>query len=214
MAKGRKLSVPMAKPCGDVALKQISGHRHFMLEQPHGSGLFEEPQSQQLCELCFKVVFDQCMVGLKMSKFPLWPVRKTTEAWASSACLYVWHAHIGSWSRDEHPTARSSDMQVWPHELCQRFAAGIIRQMKPSKPVFSFLKVRLLEIACPGCKGHIRKEDPWHDRGPTCPFRDVQPVVWACDGCKHNRRRSHTNGPDCRWSVARTVAEGASSCLV
>ena len=42
----------------------------------------------------------------------------------------------------------------------------------------------------------------------------VQPVVWECDGCKHNRHRaheSHTNGPDCRWSIARTVAEGSST---
>ena len=50
--------------------------------------------------------------------------------------------------------------------------------------------------------------------GPGCKFRDVEPMIWECDGCKHHRHRnhpSHTNGPDCRWSIARTVGEGASS---
>lgn len=193
---------------------ELSENRHFMLEQPHGSGLFEEPQWQQLCEFSFKVVFDQCMVRLKINKYPYWPVRKTTEVWASAECL-LWflqdlrcdkqhaHAHIGSWSRDGHPTARSADMQVWPHELCQRFAAGIsecIRQMQSSKPMFFFPEGEATEVMCPGCKGQSEK-NPRHDRGPTCGFRDVQPVVWECDGCKHNRHRaheSHTNGPDCR----------------
>ena len=226
--RGRRLSVPMARLCGNVALKQISEDRHFILEQPHGSGLFEEPQWQQLREFSFRVVFDQCMVGLKMNTFPFWPVRKTTEVWASAECL-LWflqdlkcdgqhqHAHIGSWSKDGHPTVRSSDMQVWPHELCQRFAAGIsecIRQMMSTKPTFFFPEGEAPEVTCPGCRGHIRKEDPRHDRGPTCRFRDVEPIIWTCEGCKHNRHRSHeshTNEDNCRWAIARTVAEGASS---
>ena len=72
---------------------ELSENRHFMLEQPHGSGLFEEPQWQQLCEFSFKVVFDQCMVRLKINKYPYWPVRKTTEVWASAECL-LWFLQV------------------------------------------------------------------------------------------------------------------------
>ena len=40
----RKLSVPLARLSGDVAVEQVSSGRHAFVEQPHGSGLFEEPE--------------------------------------------------------------------------------------------------------------------------------------------------------------------------
>ena len=165
-----------------------------------------------------------------MNKPPYWPVRKTTEIWASDERLLIHlqnlrcdgshpHAHIGSWALNGHPTVSSSDMQVWPLELCERIAAGVSEcitnmQVHHSALAFPEAAVDAVEITCPGCRGHIRREDPRHDRGPGCKFRDVETMTWECDGCKHHRHRSHpshTNGPDCRWSIARTVGEGASS---
>ena len=228
--ESRKLSVPLARLSGDIAIKQVKAGRHYLVEQPQGSGLYQEPQWKELESSAHKVILDQCMVGLAMQKSPHWPVRKTTEIWASDERLVMYlqnlrcdgshpHAHIGSWSQDGHPTVRSSDMQVWPLELCERIAAGVsecVMHMQSQRYVFAFPEAAAgeVEITCPGCRGHIRREDPRHDRGPGCKFRDVEAMVWECDGCKHHRHRnhpSHTNGPDCRWSIARTVGEGASA---
>ena len=126
----RKLSVPLAKLSGRIAQEQVSAGRHFFVEQPHGSGLYDEPEWVQLKHLMFTAVFDQCMTGLRMNKPPWWPVRKTTECKASHPLLLVHlqglkcdgkhpHAHIGSWSDVQVPTVRSSDMQVWPQEMCE-----------------------------------------------------------------------------------------------
>ena len=119
----RKLSVPLARLSGDVAAEQVSSGRHAFVEQPHGSGLFEEPEWLKLRPHLFTAVFDQCMTGLRMPKSPWWPVRKTTECKATHPLVLIHlqnlrcdgshpHAHIGSWSDSDKPTVKSCDMQV------------------------------------------------------------------------------------------------------
>ena len=40
--ESRELSVPLARLSGDVALEQVDNGRHYLVEQPQGSGLFQE----------------------------------------------------------------------------------------------------------------------------------------------------------------------------
>ena len=214
---------------------------HYLVEQPQGSELFLEDEYRQLEPHCFRVVFDQCMVGLKMKRPPYRHVRKTTECRASHPSLLVHlqdlrcpgkhpHAHIGSWSNDGHPTVRSSDMQVWPVELCERIAAGVVEcvvQMHESQhrsgrqayPTVSSSRAEAsdevveVEYKCPGCRGHLRKTDTRHTRGDDCKFPEVEPESWTCPGClrgKHRAHESHSNGPDCKWAIARSMPEGLS----
>ena len=65
---------------------------------------------------------------------------------------------------------------------------------------------------CPGCRGHVRRDDPRHVRDHTCKFKDDVSVEWTCPACQRNRHRSdetHTLGPDCRWAIAQTREAGA-----
>ena len=135
----RKLSVPLARfrLSGDVAKEQVSAGHHVFVEQPYGRGLYGEPQWFQLKPILFTVVFDQCMTGLRMNKPPWWSVRKTTECKATHPLLLMHlqnlrcdgthpHAHIGSWSDFGRRTVRSHEMQVWPQQLCERIASGVV----------------------------------------------------------------------------------------
>lgn len=232
--ESRKLSVPLARLSGNVAAEQVSAGRHAFVEQPYGSGLYDEPEWVRLKPLLFTAVFDQCMTGLRMNKPPWWPVRKTTECKASHPSLLVNlqnlrcngkhpHAHIGSWSETGRPTVRSSDMQIWPQELCERIAAGVvecIHDMESSNATF-FPAIsaaagdapKAPAYTCPACLSHLRKTDPKHVRDDTCKFKDVESISWSCPGCLARRNRthdSHTNDENCQWAIARLMPEGVS----
>ena len=133
-------------------------------------------------------------------------VSSTSMRRESSSCF-------GSWNESGHPTVKSSDMQVWPHELCARIAAGIEECIiQEQKKQLSFPAAEREKSTCPGCRNHLRKDDPKHDRGPNRVYRDVVPYVWECAACKIGRHRahpSHTLDHTCRWAVAREVGEGA-----
>ena len=230
--KSRQLSVPLARLSGDVAIEQVSSNRHFLVEQPLASGLHDEPQWKQLKSMMSSVVFDQCMTGLRMSKSPWWPVRKPTECKASHPSLLTHlynlrcdgthqHAHIGSWSCDGRPTVRSIDMQVWPRELCERIAAGVVEciflMMVKQPGYFAAAKRKTVAesptYTCPACRSHLRKTDARHTRDDTCRFRDVKSISWSCPGCvakRHRAHESHTNDDTCQWALARSMPEGAS----
>ena len=225
--ESRKMSVPLARLSGDVALEQVDNGRHYLVEQPQGSGLFQEDCWMKLNERSHRTILDQCMVGLQMRKEPFWPVKKPTEIWCDDPTLTMYlqglrcdgshpHAHIGSWNESGHPTVKSSDMQVWPYELCARIAAGIeecIIQDEQKKQLSFPTAAEREKSTCPGCRNHLRKDDPKHDRGPKCLYRDVVPHVWECEACKIGRHRAHsthTLDHTCRWAVAREVGEGAS----
>eukprot|EP00435_Cladocopium_sp_Y103_P042293 s661_g11.t1 len=240
-----------AQLSGDVAAEQFNNGRHFFVEQPQGSGLYQEPPWLRLKDFMFTAVFDQCMTGLRMLKPPFLPVRKTTECKASHPALLMYlqnlrcdgsheHAHIGSWSSDGRHTVKSADRQVWPRELCERIAAGIVECLMSighSKPLqqHNYFPEAAAEAApaaappeaaaeaapvgapivvtCPACKGHMRKTDPRHTRDANCKFPDVESITWTCPGCVARKNRAHSdhrNDETCQWVVARTMPEGAA----
>ena len=232
----RDLSVPLAKLCGNIAAEQLNNQRDFLIEQPQGSGLYKESEWLKILHRLYTVIFDQCMTGLKMNSPPFWPIKKPTECKASHPALLVHlqnlrcdgshkHAHIGHWGQGDVPTAKSSETQVWPLELCERIAGGVVECIthKTENGCYFFPAEAAPEpaaegaqparITCPGCRGHLRKTDPKHTRDAGCKFPNVEPISWTCPGCVANRHRaheSHTNGPECQWSLARTMPEGAS----
>ena len=63
--------------CGQIAQEQLRKHRHFIVEQPVGSALFELPVWRAIASQAFVVKFDQCMTGLKGRKSGM-PIRKRT----------------------------------------------------------------------------------------------------------------------------------------
>ena len=232
----RDLSVPLAKLCGNIAAEQLNNQRDFLIEQPQGSGLYKESEWLKILHRLYTVIFDQCMTGLQMNSPPFWPIKKPTECKASHPALLVHlqnlrcdgshkHAHIGHWGQGDVPTAKSSETQVWPLELCERIAGGVVECIthKTENGCYFFPAEAAPEpaaegaqparITCPGCRGHLRKTDPKHTRDAGCKFPNVVPISWTCPGCVANRHRaheSHTNGPECQWSLARTMPEGAS----
>eukprot|EP00435_Cladocopium_sp_Y103_P048141 s730_g14.t1 len=236
--ESQKLSVPLARLSGDVAIEQLNNQRHFFVEQPHGSGLYQEPPWLKLKDFMYTAVFDQCMTGLRMLKPPFLPVRKSTECKASHPALLMFlqnlkcdgsheHAHIGSWGSGSRHTVKSSDMQVWPRELCERIAAGVVEclmQMHETNNIQSHFPEAAAEASpdaapaepaaeCPACKGHMRKTDPRHTRDAKCKFPDVESISWTCPGCVARKNRahpSHKNDETCQWVIARTMPEGAA----
>ncbi len=132
----------------------------------------------KLSERSHRTVLDQCMVGLQMSKEPFWPVKKPPEIWCDDPALVMYlqglrcdgshpHAHIGSSNESGHPTVKSSDMQVWPYELCARIAADIeecIVQDEQKKQLSFPTAAERERSTCPGCRNHLRKDDPKQDR--------------------------------------------------
>ena len=63
--------------CGQIAQEQLRKHRHFLVEQPVGSALFELPIWCAIASQLFVVRFDQCMTGLIGRKSGM-PIRKRT----------------------------------------------------------------------------------------------------------------------------------------
>ena len=209
--------------CYNVAVLQLQAGRHFVIEQPQGSELYKLSFWNDLAlDSCIhKCVFDQCQVGLRAPGPNGLPIRKRTELWATHDLLIApfrnlicdgKHQHAGvSTLSDTVNGVNSRVCQVWPEEMCRKFATAIADlSITLAYPAGDANAPR---IACNGCRWHKRKEDPSHSRTGDCRYPDVTAVEWKCPGCRSNRTRphpSHTLGPDCQWAVTRDMPEGAS----
>ena len=219
--RSHAIGLPLARLCAQVARFQLMQGRHFLLEQPHGSLLFELEEFQALIAdfALVKVVFDQCMTGLRMMTFLFLPIRKRTQMWASAPIILArlsqyqcnnQHQHatistVAGTNNAPHVSSRVS--QVWPYKLCRILAAGIADLVCSISPTQYFV------VHCPGCRGHLRMDDPKHTREGDCKYPGMTPSEWTCKACKLGRPRAdknHTLEPNCRWAIARTMLEGAS----
>ena len=223
----RQEGLPLAKLCARLAELQIEGGRHFIVEQPAGSTMFQLPEWKKLASdhKLYQCQFDQCCVGLRMNRPPYLPVRKPTVLISSKESLirrFVHkqcpgdheHASISSLGGNRH-YVNSCEMQVWPINMCRMIAAAIadtvhehVLSQRLSGP---YMNSSLAYAGCVGCKQHLRKDDPLHDRGPTCKFPDVESVRWSCPACEKKLPRanaSHKLDHTCKWAVARVAAPG------
>ena len=125
----RSLSVasPIAKLCGVLAKIQLEGNRHFLVEQPVGSTLFQvQPWPAVVKDSrSLSLTFDQCQVGQTAFGYP---AKKHTELIASARELL--EPFVGKTCPGDHEHriltgAAASQAQRWPAEMCQRIAFGI-----------------------------------------------------------------------------------------
>ena len=192
--------------CAAIARFQLAHQRHFVLTQPAGSPMLALPQFQSLTSdyALVHITFDQCMTGLRMLTFPFLPIRKRTQMWASAPIILARLSNFQCDGRHQHASC-SNTGRCWSYQQCRSLAAGISDLI--------LTKQQHYFVVCPGCKGHLRKDDPKHTRTGDCKFPTVEPSDWTCKACKANRPRAdkdHTLGPDCKWAIARTMPEGAS----
>ena len=106
--QAKREGIPLARLCAQLARFQMQSGRHFILEQPAGSTMFELDEWKRLAtdfEL-FRCQFDQCCVGLRMNRHPFLHVRKPTVLVASQASLI--HRFADKQCRGDHEHASIS----------------------------------------------------------------------------------------------------------
>ena len=212
----------LAAVCLQIAKMQLNASRHYLIEQPSGSELYEFEDWREFFRNtgARRCVFDQCQTGLKSEVYPYLPIKKRTEIWTSAEVLIRGlrdkqcagdhqHARVPTWSNSHHASfSRSS--QFWPLKLCDIIAASI-SDLVLSSPQAYFPSDAHLE--CPGCRWHKRKTDPSHLRVGDCKYPREEPVIYECPGCVSSRPRDHSShrlDDTCQWAVARSMPEGAS----
>ena len=225
----RAVGKVLADLAANVADLQISEARHFLVEQPAASTMFQLPSWRRLFDKhkLFSCEFDQCMVGLRMQEPPYLPVRKPTVFVSSTEVLLRpfynmrcngahQHASITTLSQNQH-SVRSREMQVWPSRMCRMLAGAVadcvyevVAQMSLEG---SYVAKQQSYAECPGCKRHRRRDDPEHDRGPNCRYQEFDAHVWNCPACRRNLPRAspkHLLDETCRWTVASSLPPGLS----
>ena len=204
----RSEGVPLAKLCAHVAQIQLTHGRHFILEQPRNSTMFDLKEWKQLMPQLHIIVCDQCRFGL-VEKNGM-PLKKPTKFVASHATLLAHLQNKFCLERHSHGKV-TSDAEKWPLKLCKAIATGIA-DLLCDRHCHTQHLLFLPTFSCPGCRGHVRRDDPRHVRDETCKFKDDETTEWTCPACKKHRHRSdttHTLGPDCRWAIANYRVEGA-----
>jgi hypothetical protein len=123
---------PIAKLCGRLAQIQLEAHRHFLVEQPLGSTMFETHPWPKVVQdsRSLSIVFDQCQVGQTINGLP---ARKPTELIASASELlkpFCGKVCDGSHEHIILTGAAAKKAQKWPFEMCSRIAHCIEQLVK------------------------------------------------------------------------------------
>ena len=223
------LSAPLASFCGKFALLQRGEGRHFLVEHPRGSTLFEEPPWPEVLSHpeTKRIIFHQCRVKQYVNGLLC---KKATELIASSEILLT--PFVGLVCTGDHPHAvlmcgQAHKEQRWSKDMCDRIACGI---QQLARKVLSKPKTILAHPSvaagsddpappepneeeeeeeswrkCKGCRWRLPKNDAAHSRvRGECEHPDVPSVTFDCPGCAAKRPRdnqAHTYGPNCRHAV-------------
>ena len=205
--EAQQVGVPLAQLCAAVAAFQLSRNKHFILEQPRNSTMFQLKVWKEIMAQLHVAVCDQCRFGLATADGI--PLKKPTKFVASSDILLQHVSNQICLQNHDHAKV-TSIAEVWPYRLCKSLALGIADLLLPErqKQVTSFY---FPTYSCPGCRGHVRRDDPRHTHGDDCKYKGEETVIWSCEGCKKNRHRSHESHKldhTCRWAIARTRDDG------
>ena len=108
----RAEGISLAQFCAEIARAQCVAGRHFVLEQPLGGDMFAMPMWEQLAREfpLVKCHFDQCRVGLRMSRHPYLPVRKPTVLVSSHEGLVI----VGLGINNVGVNTNIPQSQAWP----------------------------------------------------------------------------------------------------
>ena len=181
----------LATSAARVVRLQMSVGRHFLLENPPGSGLFELD--------CFKSIWaigkvvpinvPQCALGLVVDGHPIY---KHTTLWSSSTlmlkpCLGVQctnSAH-GRLSGSVGGSVRIKLADVWPRAMCQRICNGIQMLLRERRKVHGAHASDMYPIGFGGRpRGRPRKS--------PLGVEDVKRgVIYDCPACIAHLHRLH-----------------------
>ena len=218
-------SAPHGRFCGELALHQERNNRYFLLEQPHGSWLYEEYPWNIVCYLpsTICVTIHQCMLG-QVGPSNL-PAKKPTDLIANHSKLLEPFRDVWCDRSHQHDTLDSGNAkscEKWPWAMARKVCEGIIMlklhlETSIDPEHFAFPTRSTNTSAddearadeswrkCPGCRGRQSKTDPRHSRvRGECMWPDVKPVVWGCPGCKQHKpygHPSHTHSENCKHAV-------------
>ena len=118
----RRQGIPLARLCAEIATSQITNGRHFIVEQPRNSTMFDIAEWKSLLPACHVATCDQCRFGLRNSQGVA--LKKPTKFVASHKMLisYV----DGKFCHERHQHGKvTSEAERWPIQLCKLLAHGI-----------------------------------------------------------------------------------------
>ena len=206
VCQARADGVPLAKLCARVAEHRLSKGKHFILEQPRTSLMFQMKEWLALEHVLYTANCDQCRFGLRNATGML--LKKPTRFVATDPMLIAHVANRFCHGNHDHGKVTSS-AENWPMQLCKKLALGIADLL--CGKLYNVSLAYFPTFSCPGCRGHQRKDDPRHTRTGDCKYPNAESSDWQCPGCKSNAHHSsntHTLGPDCRCAIAATRDEG------
>ena len=179
-------ALPHGKFCAEIALKQMSGGRFFLVEQPSGSWLFAEYPWPQVInnENIVSIEIHQCVLGQKTKEG--FPAKKPTTLVANHPVLLEPFRNSRCHGRHVHGHligGRAAAAQVWPWKMAEKIVQGVIN-----------LKRYLRHNAYPTI-----------GTGPQDPDEEGKdPKLMKCVACQHRRRIGDTRhtriqGECLRW---------------
>ena len=227
----RRIGEILANLTADICLWQLANRRHFLVENPAQSEMWQLPcwlavlKDPRVCT----ALLHQCQVGLVDPEGL--PTLKPTKLVASCNSLVRrlrrkcpgLHRHAllaGAYKG----IARCRFAQVWPTQLKQLVADGVaetlantsaypVRAAPAVQDPFGGRAPRPVARTCPGCVAHARKNDKRHDRRVgICRFPYDEAVDWKCPACVSNRpstHQAHLHDDTCQWTDAQVRNRGA-----
>ena len=188
-------SLALGNLCGQIALFQARVGRHWLVEQPQGSLLYQQGVWLKVAVLARWCFVDQCMAGLR-GRITGLPIRKRSEFWASDDRLLRYlrpltcdnkhpHAVLGGWratSNREIFTERAKDAEVWPYDLCLAIAKGVYLLLRGSTMAYPTQEGGSASSAAPASAAAVPT-----GRCPGCTTASGKPAHRARDHPLHNR---------------------------
>jgi hypothetical protein len=218
----RHIAEALAELTAWACLLQLKSSRHFLIENPVPSDLWNLP-----CWLPVKAhacvvfaIFDQCMMG-QCDPDGI-PTRKATGLLASHDILVQdfhvrcdgSHVHV-SLEGSVRGISRCRYAQTWPRRMLECICKAVKKLMNQDQSCMdTLLAFPVIEpLRCAGCRAHAVRTDIRHSRIPNeCRFTADTGIEWGCPACRRHLPSTHLghmlDSGDCQWSIARRRARG------
>lgn len=127
------------KLCAEICEYQVNRGRHFHLEQPLGSSMYQLPAFQYIRQHTARAIFDMCQFGLKIPQTDQY-IRKTSQVFTSSQPMFLSlnqclcnHQHLHHRIEGSHrfPGIGVQRVSRFCASYCQGFAKQLVRSVRP-----------------------------------------------------------------------------------
>lgn len=125
------------KLCAEICEHQVNRGRHFHLEQPLGSSMYQLPTFQYIRQHTARAIFDMCQFGLKIPQTDQY-IRKRSQVFTSSQPMFLSlnqclcnHQHLHHRIEGSHrfPGIGVQRVSRFCASYCQGFAKRIAREI-------------------------------------------------------------------------------------